>query len=321
MTFRIRKYSWQLAPDALKDIRQRVFVEEQKVPTALEWDATDEIADHYLMVLPDNTPVGVARMFSALDEVAHIGRMAILPAFRGLGFGRHLLQHLMARAGEQFGELRLSAQEQAVPFYQGCGFHLCSDVYDDAGIPHFDMRCFAPLLVLQGRDDRENPMIADKDSRAWLCDREDTLIDLMDSVVGQGHQRIWLYDQYLEHDLYDRSRLRDLLSTLARRNRLSEVRILIHDDKPLIKRRHCLVELMRRLPTHISMRLVNEDYPVESQPFLLADRQGLVCRHDFEKPNGFASFADRGRVKLLGDAFQRMWDAARNSAELRQLPL
>ena len=321
MTVRIRKYSWQLVPDTLKNIRQRVFVEEQKVPPALEWDATDEIADHYLMVLPDNTPVGVARLFSTLDEVAHIGRMAILPAFRGQGFGRHLLQYLMEEAGEQFSELRLSAQKQAVPFYQGSGFHLCSDIYDDAGIPHFDMRCYAPQLVLQGRDGRKKPMIAGQDSQAWMFTREDGMIRLMDSVVGQARQRVWLYDQYLEHDLYDRSRLRDLLSTLARRHRLSEVRIMVHDDKPLIKRRHCLIDLVRRLPTHLSIRLVNDDYPYESQPFLLADRQGLVYRHDFEQPEGFANFADSGRVKLLEDAFQRMWDVGRSSVELRQLPL
>lgn len=325
MNARIRKYSWQLAPASIKDIRQTVFIDEQQVPPELEWDATDEIADHYLMVLPDNTPIGVARVFSTLGEVAHIGRMAIVPALRGQGHGQHLLRYLMAEAGAESGtepgELRLSAQEHAVPFYQASGFHLCSDAYDDAGIPHFDMRCFAPELVLERLTDHPRPMISGEDANAWLFAQEHTLVGLMDSLVGQARQRIWLYDRLLDHDLYDRARLRELLSALARRHRLSEIRILIHDDKPLVKRRHRLVELMRRLPSHISIRLVNDALPFEDQPFLLADRDGVVYRHEFDKPEGFAKFADRGRVKLLAEAFQRMWDGGRTSMELRQLPL
>jgi hypothetical protein len=71
----------------------------------------------------------------------------------------------------------------------------------------------------------------------------------------------------------------------------------------------------------MELRLVNEDYPVEDQPFILADREGVVYRHDFYKPEGFAKFSDGGRVKLLSENFQRMWDAARPSLELRELPL
>jgi predicted GNAT family N-acyltransferase len=321
MTARIRKYSWQLAPGTVREIRQRVFIDEQQVPPDLEWDSTDEIADHYLMVLPDNTPIGVARVFSTLGEVAHIGRMAILPAFRGQGHGQHLLRHLMREAGAESGQLQLSAQEHAIPFYEQSGFHVCSDVYDDAGIPHFDMRCYAPRLILDNLGGHPRPMIAGADSNAWLFEQEDTLLRLMDSVVGQARQRVWLYDRFLDHDLYDRARFGELLSALARRHRQSEVRILIHDEKPLVKRRHRLVELMRRLPSHISIRLINDELPFEDQPFLLADRSGLVFRHDYENPEGFAKFADGGRVKLLEDAFRRMWDGGRSSVELRQLPL
>lgn len=321
MNVRIRKYSWQLAPADVRNIRQTVFVEEQQVPPELEWDDTDEIADHYLVVLPDNTPVGVGRLFSTLEETAHIGRMAILPAHRGKGFGEVLLRHMVSEAAGQFSELHLSAQEHAIPFYQRSGFHVCSDLYDDAGIPHVDMRCLAPELISNAFETRQAPMLLGEDHDAWLFDSERTMTDLMDSVAGQARQRLWLYDRLLDHDLYDRLRFRELISALARRHRLSEVRLLIHDDKPLVKRRHQIVELMRRLPSRIELRLVNDDYPLEDQPFMLADREGVVFRHDFYKPEGFAKFADSGRVKLLAESFQRMWDAGRTSLELRELPL
>ncbi len=321
MDIRFRKYSWQLAPASVRDIRERVFIREQKVPPELEWDQTDEIADHYLAVLPDNTPAGVARLFSTLEETGHIGRMAILPEHRGSGIGEALLRHLIQESAGRFSELRLSAQEHAIPFYQRSGFHVCSDVYDDAGIPHYDMRCLAPGLTAQALVSANHPMVLGVDTDSWLFESEDRLVALMDSVVGQAGQRIWLYDRLLSHDLYDRPRFRELISTLARRHRLSEVRLLIHDDKPLVKRRHRLVELMRRLPSRMELRLVNTDYPVADQPFALVDREGVVYRHDFDKPEGFAKFADGGRVKLLSEDFQRMWDAARPSVELRELPL
>ncbi|WP_375171826.1 GNAT family N-acetyltransferase [Marinobacter sp.] len=321
MRLKFRKYSWQLAPGHIRDIRQRVFIDEQKVPPELEWDDTDEIADHYLAVLPDNTPVGTARMFSALGETGHIGRMAILPGFRGRGVGEALLQHLVAEADGQFDELKLSAQVHAIEFYQRSGFHVCSEVYDDAGIPHVDMRSLAPSLLTETIGQHPKAMVLGEDTESWLFTDEQRQLKLIDSVAGQASQRLWLYDRLLDHDLYDRHRFRELISALARRHRLSEVRLLIHDDTPLVKRRHQLVELMRRLPSRIELRLVNTDSPVDDQPFLLADREGLVYRHDFFKPAGFAKFSDPGRVKLLAESFQRMWDAGRSSLELRELPL
>lgn len=323
MTVRFRKYSWQLAPQDLKTIRQAVFIDEQKVPPELEWDDTDEIADHFLAVLPDNTPVATARMFNTLDDTAHIGRMAVLPAHRGAGLGEKLLRHLMTEAAGQVRNLYLSAQEHALPFYQRSGFHVCTEPYDDAGIPHYGMRCLAPTLAtghFAEASQRRQPLILGEDDQSWLIATERQLPELMDSLVGQARQRVWLYDRMLDHDLYDRQSFRDLLSWLARHHRNSEIRLLIQDDAPLVKRRHRVVELARRLPSSISLRLVNQDYPPTEQPFLLVDRE-VLFRHQFDRPEGFAGFADGGRVKLLAESFQRMWDTARPSLELRELPL
>ncbi len=321
MTLRFRKYSWQLAPQAIRDIRQQVFVDEQKVPAELEWDDTDSIADHYLAVAADNTPVAVARLYPSVTDTARIGRMAVLPGHRGQGVGEALLRHLVSEAADDFQDVMLSAQQTAVAFYQRSGFHVCSEPYDDAGIPHVDMRLLAPQPAVAQWHQRQWPLILGQDREAWLFDSDDGLRDLTDSVCGQARQRIWLYDRLLEHGLYDRFRLREIISGLARSHRLAEVRLLVHDDKPLVQRRHQLVELMRRLPSKIELRLVNPDYPNQQHPFLLADRDGLVMRHRFEAPDGLARFAAPGHVKRLAEDYQRMWDTATPSLELRELPL
>ncbi|TBW59140.1 GNAT family N-acetyltransferase [Marinobacter halodurans] len=321
MELKIRKYSWQLAPSAIRDIRQTVFIDEQGVPADLEWDETDEISDHFIGVLPDNTPVAVARLVPSVTDVGHIGRMAILREHRGRGYGEQMLRHIMQEAASQFDQLHLSAQQYAVPFYEKLGFHVCSTPYDDAGIPHLDMRCLAAPQILAGGSRTHNPTILGRDDSTWHFAQEGEYHNLLDTVAGQASQRIWLYDRLLEHDLYDRQRLRDIFSEMARRHRVCEIRLLVHDDKPLVQRRHQLVQLMKRLPSKIELRLVNPDYPSEEQAFLLADRDALAYRHRFDSLEGWARFADSGRVKLQAEAFQRMWDTARPSLELRELPL
>jgi predicted GNAT family N-acyltransferase len=128
--------TWTEAQSELADIRRRVFVEEQGVPLELEWDGLDESAEHVLAKEHD-TALGCARLLPG----GKIGRMAILPEARGRGIGhsmlRAILDHLQARG---IAEARLSAQTHAIPFYEKCGFTVCSDTYDDAGIPHRDMK-------------------------------------------------------------------------------------------------------------------------------------------------------------------------------------
>jgi predicted GNAT family N-acyltransferase len=128
--------TWAEAQAELADIRQRIFIEEQHVLPELEWDGLDDSAEHVL-AKRCGIPVGCARLLHG----GKIGRMAILPQARGQGIGRAMLrailEHLRSRG---IAEAWLSAQTHAIPFYEKCGFVVCSEVYDDAGIPHRDMK-------------------------------------------------------------------------------------------------------------------------------------------------------------------------------------
>jgi hypothetical protein len=125
---------------------------------------------------------------------------------------------MMLEAASDFQDIYLSAQTAAIDTYQRAGFHVCSLPYDDAGILHVDMRCYAPALLSSQWQHRVRPLVMDHDDVAWLFDSEAHLAALSDSVVNQARQRLWLYDQTLGHDLYDRHRFREILSALARRH-------------------------------------------------------------------------------------------------------
>ncbi len=78
----------------------------------------------------------------------HIGRVAVLAAARGTGAGRAVMEFLEAAALERFGardatgarvvRVELSAQDQAMPFYERLGYTVHGEGYLDEGIWHHD---------------------------------------------------------------------------------------------------------------------------------------------------------------------------------------
>ncbi len=137
MRYEVQQVDWRDHGEALLAIRFQVFVEEQGVPADLEHDAADSGAIHVLATADDGTPIGTARM---LDD-GHIGRMAVLPEWRGRGVGSALLRALLRLAAARGQRsVFLHAQCSAEPFYARLGFAAEGDVFVDAGIDHRCMR-------------------------------------------------------------------------------------------------------------------------------------------------------------------------------------
>src|SRR5687768_7131872 len=93
--YAVLQVEWATSKDALRAVRWRVFVEEQRVPEDLEWDDEDERSDHVMAVAADGTPIGTGRLL----RDGHIGRMAVLKEWRGRGVGSALMTHLLRLAG------------------------------------------------------------------------------------------------------------------------------------------------------------------------------------------------------------------------------
>ncbi|MBI5832538.1 MAG: GNAT family N-acetyltransferase [Armatimonadetes bacterium] len=124
---------------ACRELRRRVFIVEQCVSEADEWDGLDGECRHFLC-LADDEPVGTARLRLMPDGTAKAQRVAVLRARRGRGVGRAVMAALEAAAREAgCREVHLGAQLGALPFYQRLGYHAHGPVFDDAGIPHRHM--------------------------------------------------------------------------------------------------------------------------------------------------------------------------------------
>jgi predicted GNAT family N-acyltransferase len=135
--FTLTETDWARDAARLAAIRRTVFIDEQGVPEALEWDEADAVSVHFLALLQDGTPIGCARLLPD----GHIGRMAVLPAWRKQGVGQALLMAVMdAAQARGYATLRLSAQTHAAGFYARAGFVVVGDEYEEAGIPHLAMQ-------------------------------------------------------------------------------------------------------------------------------------------------------------------------------------
>lgn len=126
---------WHKDNAAIRRIRESVFIAEQAVPPELEWDAEDAGAAHFLAHEGDY-PIGTARLLPD----GEVGRLSVLKDWRGLKVGEALLNAVLLEAEKRgLTQQKLSAQVQAVAFYERAGFRVVSDEFLEAGLPHVDM--------------------------------------------------------------------------------------------------------------------------------------------------------------------------------------
>jgi YbgC/YbaW family acyl-CoA thioester hydrolase len=136
----VRVGSWAEMGQDAASIRAKVFVEEQKIPAEMEWDAGDAGCTHAVAYNRFGLPLATGRLLQHVPGVAKIGRMAVLATMRGSHIGRAVLDALMQHAREGgFREALLHAQMSAAPFYSRVGFMTRGPVFEEAGIPHVEM--------------------------------------------------------------------------------------------------------------------------------------------------------------------------------------
>ena len=121
-------------------IRSEVFVEEQRIPAEMEWDAADAECLHAVAYNRFGLPLATGRLLQHVPGVAKIGRMAVSQSVRGSGVGREVLDALMKAARARGDhEVLLHAQTSAAPFYLRAGFAPRGVEFEEAGIPHVEM--------------------------------------------------------------------------------------------------------------------------------------------------------------------------------------
>lgn len=127
-------------------IRREVFVIEQQVPEAEEYDEFETISRHFLALFLDkkgiSRPCGTAR-WRRTSKGVKLERFAVLKAYRGKGVGKALVKSVLddvfSLQPEPIESIYLHAQISAMPLYASFGFKAVGSMFDECNIQHYKM--------------------------------------------------------------------------------------------------------------------------------------------------------------------------------------
>lgn len=307
--FRVEPADYRTDFQDLRRVREAVFVVEQQVPIELEWDALDPICQHVVARDSENHPIGTGR----LTPQRKIGRMAVLPEWRGRGVGEALLLALIDAARVQrWPEVELNAQVDAVGFYEKYGFERVGEEFDEAGIRHQAMRLqlapfeerppAVPLLVLNAVESIEEALRATA------------------SVISNSRRELRVFSRDLDYGLLSAPVVMDALRGYATSGVGPTVRVLLLEPMIPSQLHHPWLTLAQRLSSVFQFRACEEPqdrlYP---SAFVVGDRGGLYFRPIGGRIEGETSDASPARAQQLSQTFDRMWERARPCTEYRAL--
>ncbi|GAA2904658.1 GNAT family N-acetyltransferase [Enterococcus pseudoavium] len=122
-------------------LRYQVFVLEQKIAPELEFDTLDTPDRQYLVFFEDDLPIATVRYQKLDSQTLNPDRLCVHPKFRGQGLGQKLLVKIEQQAVfEGCSQSVLSAELDALGFYQRCAYQVVSDVFEEDGIPCVKMQ-------------------------------------------------------------------------------------------------------------------------------------------------------------------------------------
>lgn len=124
---------------SIRLVRQEVFIDEQRVPSELEWDDRDALCRHVL-ALDGTTPIGTGRL--DVDYDGKVGRLAVRASHRRTGVGALLMARLHELARDAgLPRVWCNAQVVAAPFYERLGYVATGAHFLEADIEHVRMEC------------------------------------------------------------------------------------------------------------------------------------------------------------------------------------
>ena len=301
--FRVLVVDYALAMAELHAVRETVFVREQQVPAELERDELDPRCLHVLARALDGSAIGAGRLVppAQLGAPARIGRMAVLPAWRGKGVGDAML-HALLQASRRRGwhAIALHAQASAIDFYLRHDFVPQGERFMEAGIEHQAMqRTLAGTTAIEDREAAVATTIA---------------------LVLAARRSLCIYSRELDPGLFDAQPVLEALRRFGTAGRGGEARIVLQDAAAPQRAHAPLLALAQRLPSAFVFREVDD--PVDRaypSAFIANDAGGFYFRGLGHRFDGEADLHALGRARQLRAGFERVWERSRPVVEYRAL--
>ncbi len=295
-------------------IRRQIFETELHEKDFLASDESDETAIHWIATNDDGHVVGVIRM----TPDGEIGQFAVVDDVRNQGIGTTLLELTLQRA-RRYGLEQVTFSTSRDPGI------LLANGFSETEPERYIRKIEPENMEVEKRKDAGEAFADDvtyrlgHDKQLILLRRESDFQNIFIEMARQARQSIRIYSPNLTHDLFDKPELMDICSRLARRNRYTRIEILIFDPHRIIKNGHALLNISRKLPTSIGIKIVDPDMRQLNHEFMLVDNHGVIYRQDYESWEGTACFLDVPEGNRLGRQFSAAWESGLLDPNLRQL--
>lgn len=115
-------------------VRMATMMHKYQIPLDSEIDAHDGENCHYILALDGIYPVATCRWFELREGVAEIGRVVVLPEYRGQHLGRSVVaeaEKWMREVGVK--KIEISSRVNAASFYEKMGYR-----FNESGKAHQD---------------------------------------------------------------------------------------------------------------------------------------------------------------------------------------
>jgi len=324
--FDVAEIDWRLDQRAITRLRKSIlFIELGNSETTLT-DEVDDDANHWVARDNEDELVGAIRM--TVD--GQISYLIVAANWRRLGVGTSLIEAALSKA-RRYGlaEVEIEVEPSLETLVSRIGFTSDGDTRFTMPLESEDvhgvLRKTASNNLKTARygasldEDSESENILGETNKVFLLRREEEFRNVTLQLAQQAGHTIRIYSPVLDHRLYDHEELREALSALARRNKYTDVKILLFDSHRVVKNGHALLSLSRRLPSSVNMRIVHPDYRQLNHEYVVADGIGLVYRIDYENYEGFANFKELSDAGKYTRQFNSAWESSLSDPNLRRL--
>jgi len=140
-------------------------------------------------------------------------------------------------------------------------------------------------------------------------------------MAQQATRSLHIFTYDLDASVFDNQPFIEATKQLAINNPHSKVYILIQEPRNMILYGHRIVELARRISSHIFLHRANDDDRKRLDNFLIADQLGLIRRPHADRYEGIADFNNPQDSRLFLKYFEEAWERSQPDPELRRLHL
>lgn len=139
------------------------------------------------------------------------------------------------------------------------------------------------------------------------------------AITKQCKRSLHIVSYDLDPIVYDNAYFIDAVQRLATSGPRAKVQIIVVSPRKVIDHGHRLIELARRLSSHIEIRKINSDLKELKSAYLIGDECAVIYRKESTRYEGFVNFDDRGFCRRQLMEFKDSWEKSDQDINLRRL--